>query len=165
LGRARHLAFELKHHKIEHGRSRDIFVNAFECVSAGLMNSVFTYAAPHYSYSNVTIVLRPLRRPHPAYGSSNTTGATWAGERGIHFTSLGPTGFTKKNAEAFREALSGWAANPKAELSGTLRFGVLRYIFLADTDAEAKRFAKACDGIPSAYQGDGCEVRRPEERS
>jgi alkanesulfonate monooxygenase SsuD/methylene tetrahydromethanopterin reductase-like flavin-dependent oxidoreductase (luciferase family) len=138
--------FELKYHNIEHDRSREIFIDAFECVSAGLVTDALTYAGPHYSYANVPIVLRPLQQPHPAfwYGSSNTTGATWAGERGMHFTSLGPTGFAKKNINAFREALSkrGGAANPKSEFSGGAAIGVLRHIFVADTDAEAKRFGK-----------------------
>jgi alkanesulfonate monooxygenase SsuD/methylene tetrahydromethanopterin reductase-like flavin-dependent oxidoreductase (luciferase family) len=138
--------FELKYHKIEHDQSRDIFIDAFECISAGLVTELLTYAGPHFSYSNVPIVLRPLQQPHPAfwYGSSNTTGATWAGERGMHFLSLGPTGFAKKNIDAFREALAkrGTPANPKVEFSGGVAIGVQRHIFVADTDAEAKRFAK-----------------------
>ena len=138
--------FELKYHKIEHDQSRDIFIDAFECVSAGLVTDKLTYAGKHYSYSDVPIALSPLQQPHPPfwYGSSNTTGATWAGERGMHFVSLGPTGFAKKNIDAFREALAkrGGAENPKAEFSGGAAIGVLRHIFVADTDAEAKRFAK-----------------------
>jgi alkanesulfonate monooxygenase SsuD/methylene tetrahydromethanopterin reductase-like flavin-dependent oxidoreductase (luciferase family) len=138
--------FELKYHKIDHDQSRDIFIDAFECISAGLVTDKLTYAGKHYSYSEVPIALRPLQQPHPPfwYGSSNTTGATWAGERGMHFVSLGPTGFAKKNIDAFREALAkrGGAANPKAEFSGGAAIGVLRHIFVADTDAEAKAFAK-----------------------
>src|SRR6516162_6638629 len=119
--------FELKYHKIEHDQSRDIFIDAFECISAGLVTDKLTYAGKHYSYADVPIALRPLQQPHPPfwYGSSNTTGATWAGERGMHFVSLGPTGFAKTNIDAFRAAI-----------------GVLRHIFVADTDAEAKRWGK-----------------------
>ena len=138
--------FELKYHKIEHDRSREIFIDAFECVRAGLATDMLTYAGPHFSYSNVPIALRPLQQPHPAfwYGSSNTTGATWAGEHGMHFLSLGPTGFAKMNIDAFRAALTkrGGPAYPKAEFSGGIAIGVQRHIFVADTDAEAKRFAK-----------------------
>ncbi len=138
--------FELKYHKIDHDQSRDIFIDAFECVRAGLQTDTLTYKGPHYSYENVPIALRPLQQPHPAfwYGSSNTTGATWAGERGMHFLSLGPTGFAKKNIDAYRAALQkrGGPANPKAEFSGGVAIGVQRHIFVADTDAEAVRFAK-----------------------
>lgn len=138
--------FELKYHKVEHDQSREIFVDAFECVSAGLQTDVLTYKGPHYAYSEVPIALRPLQQPHPAfwYGSSNTTGATWAGERGMHFLSLGPTGFAKRNIDAFRTALAkrGGPASPKPEFAGGTVIGVQRHIFVADTDAEAKRFAK-----------------------
>jgi alkanesulfonate monooxygenase SsuD/methylene tetrahydromethanopterin reductase-like flavin-dependent oxidoreductase (luciferase family) len=90
--------------------------------------------------------LRPLQQPHPPfwYGSSNTTGATWAGEHGMHFVSLGPTPFAKTNIDAFKQALAkrGGPAQPKAEFSGGTAIGVLRHIFVADTDAEARRFGK-----------------------
>ena len=138
--------FELKYHKVEHDQSRDIFVDAFDCVSAGLTTDMLTYKGPHYEYKDVPIALRPLQQPHPPfwYGSSNTTGATWAGERGMHFVSLGPIGFAKRNIDAFRAALAkrGGPANPKPEFSGGTAIGVLRHIFVADTDAEAKRWAK-----------------------
>ncbi len=138
--------FELKYHKVEHEDSRDIFVDAFNCVSAGLTTDVFSYSGPYYKYENVPIVLHPLQKPHPAfwYGSSNTIGATWAGEHGLHFVSLGPTSFAKTNIDAFREALGkrGGPAQPKAEFSGGTVIGVQRHIFVADTEAEAIRFGK-----------------------
>jgi alkanesulfonate monooxygenase SsuD/methylene tetrahydromethanopterin reductase-like flavin-dependent oxidoreductase (luciferase family) len=138
--------FELKYHKIDHDQSRDIFIDAFDCISAGLTTDRLNYSGRHFAYEDVPIALRPLQQPHPAfwYGSSNTTGATWAGERGLHFVSLGPTGFAKTNIDAYREALTkrGGPAQPKAEFPGGAAIGVLRHIFLADTAAEATRFAK-----------------------
>ena len=138
--------FELKYHKVEHEDSRDIFIDAFKCVSAGLTTDVLNYSGPHYKYENVPIALRPLQKPHPAfwYGSSNTIGSTWAGEHGMHFVSLGPTPFAKTNIDAFREALAkrGGPVQPKAEFPGGTVVGVQRHIFVADTDEEAKRFGK-----------------------
>jgi alkanesulfonate monooxygenase SsuD/methylene tetrahydromethanopterin reductase-like flavin-dependent oxidoreductase (luciferase family) len=138
--------FELKYHKVEHEDSRDIFIDAYKCLSAGLIADTFSYSGPYYKYDNVPIALRPLQRPHPAfwYGSSNTIGSTWAGEHGMHFVSLGPTPFAKTNIDAFREALAkrGGPAHPKAEFPGGTAIGVQRHIFVADTDAEAVRFAK-----------------------
>ena len=138
--------FELKYHKVEHEDSRDIFIDAYKCLSAGLTTDTLNYSGPYYKYENVPIALRPLQNPHPAfwYGSSNTIGSTWAGEHGMHFVSLGPTPFAKKNIDAFREALAkrGGPAHPKAEFPGGTAIGVQRHIFVADTDAEAIRFAK-----------------------
>jgi len=138
--------FELKYHKVEHDQSRDIFIDAFDCISAGLVTDTLTYSGPHFSYSDVPIALRPLQQPHPPfwYGSSNTTGSTWAGERGLHFVSLGPTGFAKKNIDAYKEALAkrGKPASPKPDFPGGAAIGVQRHIFVADSEAEATRFAK-----------------------
>ena len=138
--------FELKYHKVEHDDSRDIFIDAYDCLSAGLTADTLSYSGPHYQYENVPIALRPLQQPHPAfwYGSSNAVGSTWAGEQGMHFVSLGPTPFAKANIDAFRAALAkrGGPAQPKAEFPGGTAIGVQRHIFVADTDAEAIRFAK-----------------------
>ena len=138
--------FELKYHKVEHDASRDIFIDAFNCISAGLASDSLSYSGPHFSYENVPIALRPLQQPHPAfwYGSSNTIGSTWAGEHGLHFVTLGPMPTAKANIDAFKEALAkrGHAAQPKAEFPGGAAIGVQRHIFVADTDEEAKRFAK-----------------------
>src|SRR5262249_8603914 len=114
--------FELKYHKVEHDQSRDIFIDAFECVSAGLVTDTLTYKGPHFSYDNVPIALNPLQQPHPPfwYGSSNTIGSTWAGERGLHFVTLGPLATAKANILAFKEALArrGGPAQPKPEFPG-----------------------------------------------
>ena len=138
--------FELAYHKVEHDQSREIFIDAFNCISAGLTADSLTYSGPHYNYEKVPMALRPLQQPHPAfwYGSSNTTGSTWAGEHGLHFVTLGPVPIAKANIEAFKEAFAkrGRAAQPKAEFPGGAAIGVQRHIFVADTDAQAKRFAK-----------------------
>ena len=138
--------FELKYHNVEHEDSRDIFVDAFDCLSAGLGAEQLTYSGPNYKYENVPLALKPLQQPHPAfwYGSSNTIGSTWAGERGLHFVTLGPMQRARENIDAYKEALAkrGGPAHPKAEFPGGVAIGVQRHVFLADTEAEAKRFAK-----------------------
>ena len=138
--------FELKYHKVEHDQSRDIFIDAFDCLNAGLTSDTLDYSGPHFTYSKVPIVLKPLQKPHPPfwYGSSNTIGSTWAGERGLHFTTLGPIARAKENVDAFRDALAkrGGPAQPKAEFSGGTAIGVMRNVVVADTDAEAARIGK-----------------------
>ena len=138
--------YELKFHKVEHDQSRDIFVDAFKCVSAGLITDKLSYAGDHFTYENVPIALRPLQQPHPPfwYGSSNEIGSSFAGEHGLHFITLGPMALAKANIAAYRTALAkrGGAAQPKSEFSGGAAIGALRHIFIADTDAEARRFGK-----------------------
>ena len=73
--------YELGFHKVAHDDSRDIFVDAFNCISAGLTTETLTHRGEHFAYENVPIALRPLQQPHPPfwYASSSAVGATWAG--------------------------------------------------------------------------------------
>ena len=138
--------YELKYHKVEHDQSREIFVDAFDCVSAGLTTDSLTYKGEHYVYENVPIALRPLQQPHPPfwYASSNEIGSTWGGEQGLHYVTLGPMALAKANIAAYKKALAkrGAPVQPKAEFPGGAAIGVQRHIFVADTDAEAHRFGK-----------------------
>src|SRR5256884_202178 len=45
--------FELKYHKVEHDRSREIFIDAFRCISAGLGTNSLNYASEHFAYKDV----------------------------------------------------------------------------------------------------------------
>jgi alkanesulfonate monooxygenase SsuD/methylene tetrahydromethanopterin reductase-like flavin-dependent oxidoreductase (luciferase family) len=138
--------FELGYHKVEHDKSREIFMDAYNCISAGLATDSFTYSGPYFNYANVPMALRPLQQPHPAfwYPSSSKSGAAWAGEHGLHFVTLGPTPIAKENVDAFKSALAkrGQVAQPKGEFPGGAAIGVQRHIFVADTDREAHRFGK-----------------------
>jgi alkanesulfonate monooxygenase SsuD/methylene tetrahydromethanopterin reductase-like flavin-dependent oxidoreductase (luciferase family) len=138
--------YELAYHKVAHADSRDIFIDAFNCMTTALGNDTFSYEGKHYTYKNVPMALRPLQQPMPAfwYGSSNTIGATWSGEHGMHFVANGPTDYSKANIDAYKEALAkrGGAAQPKPEFKGGAAIGILRHIVLAETDAEAKKLAK-----------------------
>ena len=97
--------YELKYHKVAHDDSRDIFVDAFNCLSAGLITDSLTYQGKHFVYENVPIALRPLQQPHPPfwYASSNAIGSTWGGEQGLHFVTLGPTPSAKANIDAYQD--------------------------------------------------------------
>lgn len=138
--------FELKHHKVDSEKSREMFVDAFECISTGLTTDKLNYSGPYYNYSDVPVILRPLQNPYPAfwYGSSNAVGSTWAGERGLHFATNGGTARAKANLDAFRAALAkrGGPAQPKAEFAGGTVMGVSRQIVVADTDEAARRIAE-----------------------
>lgn len=139
--------FELNYHKIAFDDSRDIFIDAYKCILAGLTGGdTFSYEGKHYTYKDVPVALRPHQQPYPAfwYGSSNATGSTWAGEQGMHFVANGPTRMAADNLATFKAALArrGGAAQQKAGFAGGCVLGVLREIVVADTDAEARRIAK-----------------------
>jgi len=138
--------YELAYHKIAHEDAREIFTDAYFCLEQALTHDTFSYDGRHFSYKDVPMPLRPLQQPHPPfwYGSSNTTGSTFAGEQGMHFTANGPSSLAKTNIAAFREALAkrGGPLQPKAEFSGGTAVGALRYVVVAETDEAARRIAE-----------------------
>ncbi|MPY69114.1 MAG: LLM class flavin-dependent oxidoreductase [Alphaproteobacteria bacterium] len=138
--------YEVGFHNIDHDKSREIFMDAYACLTTALTHDEFSYQGPNYTYRNVPMPLRPLQQPHPPvwYGSSNTVGAAWAGEQGMHFSSNGPVERAKENIAAYRAALEarGGAAQPKAEFPGGAAIGLLRHVVVAETDEEAERIAR-----------------------
>lgn len=138
--------FEVGFHNIDHDKSREMFLDAYECLKSALTGDSFSHSGPYYAYKDVPMPLRPLQQPHPGfwYGSSNTVGAEWAGAQGMHFSSNGPTARAKENIDAFRAALAkrGGAAQPRAAFPGGASIGLLRHIVVADTDEEARRIAR-----------------------
>ena len=138
--------FEVGFHNIDHDESRDIFIEAYACLTAALTSETFSFDGDRYNYADVPMTLRPLQQPHPPfwYGSSNTIGATWAGEHGMHFCANGQPELALENITAYRAALdkSGGPAQPKDEFAGGAAVGLLRHIVVADTDEGARRIAK-----------------------
>jgi alkanesulfonate monooxygenase SsuD/methylene tetrahydromethanopterin reductase-like flavin-dependent oxidoreductase (luciferase family) len=138
--------YELNFHKVDAEKSRDIFIDAFGCIIEGLTHERLTYHGPYYNYDDVPMPLQPLQQPYPPmwYGSSNTTGSAWAGERGLHFTTNGGTARAKENIAAYRTALAkrGAPLQARAEFAGGAAVGITREIFVADSDEEARRILK-----------------------
>jgi len=139
--------FELNFHHVDPEESREIFFDAFECLKKAMTQEELSHDGKYFQYSDVPVTLHPMQDPHPAfwYGSSNITGATWAGEQGMHFTANGATKLAAENIAAYRAALEtrgGTVAQPKAEFAGGGAVGVLRHIHVAETDEEAIAAAK-----------------------
>ncbi len=138
--------YELNFHHVDAEKSRDIFIDAFDCVNEGLAHDRLTYRGPYFTYEDVPMILRPLQQPHPPfwYGSSNSIGSTFAGERGMHFATNGGNARAKENIDAFRAALATrgtGAAAPLAAFEGGVAIGASRHVVVAETEAEARRIA------------------------
>jgi alkanesulfonate monooxygenase SsuD/methylene tetrahydromethanopterin reductase-like flavin-dependent oxidoreductase (luciferase family) len=139
-------AYELNYHKVDPETSREVFADAFDAILAGLTRDRLTHNGKYFSYANVPMELKPLQKPHPPlwYGSSNETGAAWAGAQGVHFSTLGATARAKTIIAAYKAALAkrGGPAVPSAGFPGGAAVGAVRHVVIADTDAEAARIAR-----------------------
>jgi alkanesulfonate monooxygenase SsuD/methylene tetrahydromethanopterin reductase-like flavin-dependent oxidoreductase (luciferase family) len=138
--------FELNFHKVDHERSRDIFLDAYECIVKGFTHDELTHEGPFFSYANVPMQLKPLQTPYPPiwYASSAEFGSRWAGERGLHFATLGAVETAKRNVDAFKAAYAkrGAPAHPKPEFPGGVAIGVNRQLVVADSAEAARRIAE-----------------------
>jgi alkanesulfonate monooxygenase SsuD/methylene tetrahydromethanopterin reductase-like flavin-dependent oxidoreductase (luciferase family) len=139
-------AFELNYHSVDPETSRAVFLEVFEAVTRGLTQERLTFAGEHFSYSNVPMELKPYQQPHPpfAYPSSNEAGASWAGERGLHFSTLGAVERAKSCIAAYRQAADarGGPAIRGRDFPGGASVGVMRHILVADSAASARKIAE-----------------------
>ncbi len=136
--------FELNYHNIDPQTSREVFIEALDVLQQGLTSERLDHRGQHFVYQDVPMEVQPLQRPHPPfwYPSSSELGATFAGERGYNFVTLGPIELAARNIAAYRAAFAGARAQvAKAEFDGGTVIGVNRHIVIADTDAEAYQIA------------------------
>jgi alkanesulfonate monooxygenase SsuD/methylene tetrahydromethanopterin reductase-like flavin-dependent oxidoreductase (luciferase family) len=133
--------FELNYHHVDHAKSREVFADAFEAIVHGLTHDRLDHKGPFYSYTNVPMELKPHQQPHPPfwYPSSGEQGATWSGQRGLNFSTLGSVEQAGRCIAAYKAAFA--QRNTGAEL-GTGFIGANRHIVVADTEEDAYRIAQ-----------------------
>ena len=140
--------FELKYNKVDPEKSREIFIDAYRCISKGLATDMLTYKGPHYEYENVPIALQP------AAAAASAVLVRLIGRRGLDLGGRGGAAFRharaatsspRTNIDTFKAAFAkrgGKAAQPKPEFSGGVALGVQRHIFVDETDEKAHAWAK-----------------------
>ena len=138
--------FALNYHKVDPETSREVFIEAYEILINGLTSDRLNHEGEYFSYENVPMELKSLQQPHPPmrYGSSNETGAAWAGQNGLNFAILGAVERAKQCIDAFKAALAerGAPAIPNPGFPGGVVIAVNRHIVIAETDAEALEVAR-----------------------
>jgi alkanesulfonate monooxygenase SsuD/methylene tetrahydromethanopterin reductase-like flavin-dependent oxidoreductase (luciferase family) len=120
--------------------ARDIYDEALEVIVQGLRERTLSFRGKHFSYDQVPMELSPLQKPHPPlwYGVHAADSATRCARAGINVVSLDGVAATRTFSEAYHSAWngSGHAGKPRP------KFGLGRFIVVADTDAEALRLAE-----------------------
>jgi alkanesulfonate monooxygenase SsuD/methylene tetrahydromethanopterin reductase-like flavin-dependent oxidoreductase (luciferase family) len=120
--------------------ARDIYDEAMEVIRRGLRERTLNFKGKHFNYSNVPMELSPFQKPHPPmwYGVHANDSSARAARQGLNVISLDSVAATRGFSAAYRaawgEADRGGAPMPK--------FGLGRFVVVADTDAEALRLAE-----------------------
>ncbi|MGD9890284.1 MAG: LLM class flavin-dependent oxidoreductase [Dehalococcoidia bacterium] len=139
--------YELGYHGIDPERSRDIFKEALAVLVAGFTNDRLTFEGEHYRYDDVPMALHPLQQPYPPlwYATHNIESVPWAAAQGMNMVGLGPASALRPNVDLYHELWPAGRDDP-TRLNTHVdapKVGINRQIFIADTDEEAHRIARA----------------------
>jgi alkanesulfonate monooxygenase SsuD/methylene tetrahydromethanopterin reductase-like flavin-dependent oxidoreductase (luciferase family) len=127
-------------------RSSDDFQHAFNVLYQGFTRDRIDYKGPRYELEDVPVVIKPHQRPHPPfwYGLRGDHGPVFAARHGMHGVTLGPDERVANVLAVFRRHWETYAEERKRFNSPVTSpfVGVMRAMFVADSDAEAERIAR-----------------------
>jgi natural product biosynthesis luciferase-like monooxygenase protein len=122
--------------------SASVMVEATELIVRAWSEERFEHRGQHFSYPELSLLPRPLQRPHPPLwvGASRSAETfEWAGRQGFHLMVLPymhPPEFLQERLTIYRQAASAAGRDPD-RLEILAKF----HVFVADSQAEAVRLA------------------------
>jgi alkanesulfonate monooxygenase SsuD/methylene tetrahydromethanopterin reductase-like flavin-dependent oxidoreductase (luciferase family) len=131
---------ELELYGTNPAQSREIYDEALAIVMHGLGGKTLTFRGKHFNYEQVPIELTPVQKPYPPlwYGTHAPESAARCARAGINAVTLDSVAATRTYSDAFRAA---WAETGRSA-EAIPKFGLGRFVVVADTDAEAWRIAR-----------------------
>lgn len=130
--------FETAFHGVSHLDAADMYREAIEIVLKGLTSETLTYRGQYWRYTDVPMVMRPYQNPHPPlwYGVSRVASVAVPAANKVNIVVNAPRALAKQINEAYLEAYA------RAHGSGGNPFmGMVRHVFVAPTDEEARKLA------------------------
>jgi alkanesulfonate monooxygenase SsuD/methylene tetrahydromethanopterin reductase-like flavin-dependent oxidoreductase (luciferase family) len=124
----------------------EAFGHCFDILHQGFTCDRINHSSTRYSLRDVPVVMKPLQNPYPPlwYGLRGEFGPVFAAQHGMHGVSLGPDARVKELTDAFRKQWDAQTAERRAFGSKIEQpiVGVMRAMFIADTDVEAELVAR-----------------------
>jgi alkanesulfonate monooxygenase SsuD/methylene tetrahydromethanopterin reductase-like flavin-dependent oxidoreductase (luciferase family) len=140
--------YELAFYNVTAPQARGMFQEALDILTTGLSRGEVSYEGQHFSFKRVRLHLEPFQRPYPPlwYPTDNPSSITWLAQHGLNTITHYPPMTTmrelfdlyKRVWQAHRhdsERLNAHVPHPK--------YGIVRHVYVADTDAQALQEAKA----------------------
>ena len=142
--------YELGYFGVDVTDTRAIFNETLAVLVAGLTHERLTFAGRHYQYQDVPMELRPLQQPYPPlwYPTHNPESVEYAARHGYNFAGIGPAAHMRQLVDTYWQT---WAVHRQEpdRLNGHVaapKVGVMRQVFVADTDAEALAATRSAHG-------------------
>ena len=138
---------EFDAYDVDIGRSQADYEHALAVLHQGFTRDRIDYQSDRYHFRDVPVAMRPLQRPYPPlwYGlRGSDSGPIFAAKHGMNGVTLGPDDLCAATLAAFRKHWVTYADERKAFGSPvqTPMVGLMRTMFIADSDAEANRVAR-----------------------
>lgn len=137
--------FEFKALGSDYETAREQYEEAFDILYQGLTQDRLDHHGPRHDIK-LTMVMRPLQRPLPPlwYGLRSDYGHALAARYGMNVVTLGGDERIAASIAKFRDAWQAHAEERRRIGTGTHEplIGGMRAIYVADTDAEARRHAE-----------------------
>ncbi len=130
-------------------QTRAIYAEAIDIVLTALTAGEVTFAGRYFHYERARLDLRPYQRPYPPlwYPTSNPDSIAWVAEQGYQLLlSFNAPTFAEneRRLRVYREHFPRAQTNPRRVNPHVTApfYGIVRKVYVADTDAEAHRVAR-----------------------
>ena len=124
---------EVGYYGIGYDNIDKMFAESFNVILQALTKKTVDFEGQFHRYKNVPVELTPFQQPHPPlwYGVVNPDSAERAARAGMNFISNSTATIVRAKVERYR------ASHKSAPGVAAPKFGMNRYMVLAETDAEA----------------------------
>lgn len=134
--------YEIGYFGVDAAQTRTIFDETVAILVAGMTHERLTFAGQHYQYRDVPMEIHPLQQPYPPlwYPTHNPESVEYVAKHGYNFAAIGPAAHVRQLVDTYWTLRNAHTQDP-GRLNGHVtepRVGVMRQVFVADTDAEAQ---------------------------
>ena len=140
--------YELAFYNVDARESRDMFHETLEIITSGLATGEVSHEGRYFSFKDVHLQIRPLQRPYPPlwYPTGNPDSIRWLAAEGLNTIShYPPMTEIREHFELYKNVWSeheGRSDRLNAHVPDP-KYGIVRHIYVADSDAQALKDAKA----------------------
>jgi alkanesulfonate monooxygenase SsuD/methylene tetrahydromethanopterin reductase-like flavin-dependent oxidoreductase (luciferase family) len=139
--------YELAFYQVTPPQARVMFQEALHILTAAMAGGVASYEGEYFSFKDVRLHIEPCQRPYPPlwYPTDNTNSITWLAQQGLNtITHYPPLATMRELFDLYKRVWQEHKTDPdrlNAHVPAP-KYGIVRHVYVADTDAQALREAK-----------------------
>ena len=129
---------EVGYYGVDYKNADKMFAESFAIIMQALTKKTVDFEGEFFRYKNVPFEVQPFQKPHPPlwYGVVNPDSAERAAKAGMNFISNSTAAMVKAKVARYSAAYKATVGQPAP------KFGMNRYMVLAETEDEALQVAR-----------------------